>query len=224
MSEAVEQNNSEEKEMESEEKVIELTPEQLESILTLADEGLSIPELLEKEMINNRTLYLSEEINLDTINHIIMLIHKYNRDDEGLEKSERMPIILYFDCVGGELTRGFSLVSTIESSVTPVVGVGHGMIASMALPLFLSTDYRLLSRFGTVLYHELRAASDTETLREMQNKIAYYERLQDMTDNYIVEKTTIPLSLLKKKRKRNLDWFISLEDLTKYKFYDELID
>ena len=223
MSEAVEINNSEE-EQDIEEKVIELTPEQLESILTLADEGLSINELLEKEMINNRTLYLNEEITLDTINHIIMLIHKYNRDDYDLEPSERVPITLYIDSAGGEIYRGFSLVSAIESSATPVIGILQGTCMSMALTIYLACHIRYASRFSNVLYHTLRAASDVETLIEMENKVRHYRYLQDTLDNYILEKTEIPRKKLKRKRQMNIDWFLTLEEMKRYKIYDQLID
>lgn len=209
---------------ETEELQIELTPEQLEELLGQDYSPININETLETEMVTSRTLYLSEEVGLDTVNYIIQLIHKFNRDDYDIPVNERQPITIYIDSVGGDLYRCLSLTSTIRASKTPIIGVGQGMIASAALILYLSTHYKYLSRFATVLYHELRAASDTETLREMQNKIAHYAQLQDTLDNFISENTTVPLKVLKNKRKRNLDWYISLEDLTKYKFYDELID
>ena len=175
-------------------------------------------------MVLSRTLYLSEEITLDTITHIIQLIHKFNRDDCDTPAKERQPITIYLDSAGGEIYRGFSLVSAIEASQTPVIGVLQGSCMSMCLPIWLACHVKYASRFSTVLYHTLRAAADTETLIEMENKLNHYRHLQDTLDAYILEKTEIPKRKLKEKRKSNLDWFINFDQMTKYKFYDHLID
>jgi len=209
---------------ESEEIQIELTPEQLQELVPYEDVPININELLETEMVNSRTLYLNEEITLDTVNYIIQLIHKFNRDDYEIPVEERSPIILYIDSAGGEIYRGFSLCSAIESSETPVIGVLQGTCMSMALTIWLSCHVRYASRFSNVLYHTLRAASDVETLLEMENKIKHYKYLQKTIDDYILEKTEIPKKKLKKKRKSNLDWHITFEEMTKYKMYDYLID
>lgn len=202
---------------------IEITAEQLDALLA-EEERINIAELLETEMVLSRTLYLSEEITLDTISHIIQLIHKFNRDDHDVPIEERHPITIYFDSAGGEIYRGFSLVSTIESSKTPVIGVLQGTCMSMCLPIWLACHVRYASRFSTVLYHTLRASADVETLIEMENKLNHYRHLQDTLDNYILEKTEIPKRKLKEKRKSNLDWFITFDQMTKYKLYDHLID
>lgn len=221
----IEASENEEKETSDsiEETTIELTPEQLEMLLA-PDESVNIGELLESEMVHSRTLYLSEEITLDTINHIIMLIHKYNRDDYNIKPEDRVPIKLYIDSGGGEIYRGFSLVSAIESSDTPVIGILQGTCMSMALIIYLACHYRYASKFSNVLYHTLRAASDVQTLIEMENTLRHYTYLQDTLDKYILEKTEIPKKKLKKKRKKNLDWFLTLDEMKEYKIYDELID
>lgn len=184
----------------------------------------SIGELLEKEMVHSRTLYISEEITLETINHIIMLIHKYNRDDDALPVDQRVPIMLYIDTQGGELYRGFSLIGAIENSITPVIGIVEGGICmSMGIPLFLSCHYRMASSHATFLYHELRAPMDVQTLREIQNITKHYEILQDKMDKYIADNSTIPLSLLQEKRRLNLDWYMTIEEVEQYGFVDEIL-
>lgn len=202
---------------------LELTPEQLEELLG-EEPSINIGELLETEMVVNRTLYLSEEVTLETVNHLIMLIHKFNRDDYDIPVEERQPIILYLDSGGGEILRGLSLVSAIEGSETPVIGVLQGTCMSMCLIIWLACHVRYASRFSNVLYHTLRAGSDVETLIEMENKLNYYKSLQKTLDNFILEKTGIPKKKLKKKRQNNLDWHITLDEMTKYKMYDYLID
>ena len=202
---------------------LELTSEQLQTLLG-GEEYIDMAAMLESEMVVNRTLYLNQEITLDTINYIIQLIHKFNRDDYDIPVEERIPIVIYIDSVGGEIYRGLSLCSTIESSDTPIIGVLQGSCMSMALIIWQACHVRYASRFSNVLYHTLRAGSDVETLPEMKNKIRHYEYLQKMLDDYILEKTEIPKKKLKKKRESNLDWFLTFSDLTKYKMYDYVID
>jgi len=204
---------------------VTISIDDLEQALGASQESFSsIGELLEKEMVNERTLYITEEITLETINHIIMLIHKYNRDDFGVSVEERLPIMLYIDTQGGELYRGFSLIGAIENSITPVVGVVEGGICmSMGIPLLLSCHYRMVSRHATLLYHELRAPMDVQTLREIQNTTRHYEILQDKMDGYIVENSSIPLEVLQEKRKMNLDWYMTIEEVEKYGFANEIL-
>ena len=209
--------------IEQEIQTLELTPEQLELLMS-EEPPIDIGQLLETEMVVNRTLYLSEEVTLDTVNHIIMLIHKFNRDDYEIPLEERQPIIIYFDSAGGEIYRGFSLLSTVRSSETPIIGVLMGTCMSMCLPLWLSCDVKYASRYSSILYHSLRAGADIETLPEMVNKIKHYKNLQKQLDNFILENTEIPKKKLKKKYKSNLDWFITFDEMTKYKMYDHLID
>lgn len=80
-----------------------------------------------------------------------------------------------------------------------------------------------MSRFGNLMYHELRAASDVSTLAEMKNTVNHYERLQDKMDKYIVERTSIPLKKLKEQRKRNLDWFIDYDTAKRYGVFTDTI-
>lgn len=208
-----------------EQETVTISVEDLEKAFGAIEEPFnSIGELLEKEMVYSRTLYISEEITLETINHIIMLIHKYNRDDGDLPVDERIPIVLYIDTQGGELYRGFSLIGAIENSITPVVGVVEGGICmSMGIPLFLSCHYRMASSHATFLYHELRAPMDVQTLREIQNIAKHYEILQDKMDLYIVNNSTMPSELLKEKRKLNLDWYMTIEEVEKYGFVHEIL-
>lgn len=206
---------------------VELTAEQLETLLGTDNSPINIGELLETEMVSTRTLYINDEINEETIGHIIMLIHKFNRDDYGLDKSEKMPILLYISTQGGALYSSFNLIGAIEASETPIIGIVEGGICmSAGIPIFLACHHRAISRHATFMYHDLRTSGGSDghiTLAEMKNTYAHYEHLQNRIDEYIAERTSIPIKKLRKKRKNNVDWYLTLEDLERYGFYHELI-
>ena len=203
---------------------IELTEEQLDAIL----DGMEADtvEDVEDALFQQRTIYLSGAVDGDMSAHIIPLIHYYNSQDdkENIEPERRKPIHIFIDSEGGELYRGFNLLSTIERSKTPVWTYLEGSIGmSMSFVLFLSGERRFMSRFGNLMYHELRAASDVQTLAEMKNTVRHYDRLQDKMDNYIVERTNIPLKKLRDQRKKNLDWYIDYDVAKRYGVFTDKI-
>lgn len=224
-------NDTEETEetVEDERETVEVYLEDLETLAeTLAeyeaDEG--IEDKIERALVDERVIYLQGEVGTEMTNSIIPLIQYYNIQDDKdkLDTESRTPIKIYVDSEGGEVYKGLSLLSQIENSKTPVYTYLEGSIGmSMGLVLFLAGHKRYASRFGHLLYHELRAGSETKTLAEMQNTINHYVKLQNKLDSYIVERTSIPMKKLKNYRKRNMDWYIDFEEAKKYNvFTDEI--
>lgn len=203
---------------------IELTEEQLDAILDGID-GDTIDDV-EQALFEERIIYLSGVVDGDMSASIIPLIHYFNIQDDkyNLEKEQRIPIQIFIDSEGGELYRGFNLLSAIEKTTTPIWTHLEGSIGmSMSFVLFLSGERRFMSRFGNLMFHELRAGSDVQTLAEMKNTVNHYSKLQNTMDDYIVERTKIPMKLLKEKRKRNLDWFIDYKTAKKYGVFTDTI-
>jgi len=42
-------------------------------------------------------------------------------------------------------------------------------------------------------------------------------------DSYIVENSNIPLEVLQEKRKMNLDWYMTIEEVEEYGFVNEIL-
>lgn len=210
----------------SQEEMVEISINDLEAILTNAgtDEPINIAELLETEMVKARTLYLNGAVESETIDWMVQIIHKWNREDMLLAEYERSPIVLQIDTEGGDAYSATKLISCIENSVTPIVGVVEGgMCMSAGVYIFASCHHRILSRFSNFMYHQLSANSDMRTLREMHVSTAHFETMQNNLDSMLVENTGVPKEVLEDVRNRNVDWFISYEELVKYNFADEYI-
>lgn len=211
--------------LDEEVQVLELTEEQLESLLSrlAEDDGLEPVEKIDRALFDSRIVYLSGVVDSSMSAGIIPLIHYYNLqdDEEGIEPENRIPIRLYIDSEGGDLYKGVNMVSTILNSKTPVWTYLEGSIGmSAGLLLYLAGDKKFMSSFGNLMYHELRASSDYQTLAEMKNTVAHYASLQEQIDKFIVKQTSIPMKRLKNQRKKNLDWFISFKDAKRYNMFD----
>lgn len=190
--------------------------------LFLEEEKSSLLDKVEKELFKDRVIYLNEDISSYTISAIVPLIHKINKDDEGLEVKDRLPIHLHITSYGGSAYDGWQIVSTIENSKTPVYTYVEGYAMSMGLPIFLAGHRRFLGKYASLLYHELRGGANG-TRQEVKRLDKEYDRLQKLYDDYIVSKTSVTQEILDDHQERVSDWYIGLEDAKKYQMFDELI-
>jgi ATP-dependent Clp protease protease subunit len=177
---------------------------------------------VEKDLFQERIIYLNEDISSYTIANIVPLIHKINKEDENVSVEERKPIHLHITSYGGSAYDGWSIVSAIENSKTPVYTYVEGYAMSMALPIYLSGAKRFLGKYATLLYHELRGGANG-TRQEVKRLDKEYDRLQKIYDDYIIAKSKITQEILDYHQEKVSDWYIGLEESKQYQLYDEII-
>jgi ATP-dependent Clp protease protease subunit len=182
----------------------------------------SLLEKVEKELFNDRIIYLNEDISAYTISNIVPLIDKINKIDEGKEIADRSPLHLYVTSYGGSAYDGWEIVDAIENSKTPVYTYVRGYAMSMGLPIFLAGHKRFLGKRASLLYHELRGGAHG-TRQEVKRLDKEYDRLQKLYDDYVISKTTLTQELLDELQEKITDWYIGLEDAKKYNMFDEII-
>lgn len=193
--------------------------------VVLTEQDLNaIEEMLLLEEIESRTIYINEGIDSEICQDVVQLIHKFNREDEGLELEERVPIKLYVNSFGGSLYDSSRIRAVVSNSETPVIGYLEGGVAmSAGLLIYLACHYRVASPMSYALYHSLRAPSETATLEEMMNTIKHYEKVQNEIDEFIASQTKIPLKKMKKKRKKNMDWYIHADEMVELGIAQEIM-
>ena len=190
-------------------------------------EGLEKSPLLDKvqkDLFNERVIYLNEDISGYTIDNIVPLIKHINIQDdkENIEPAKRKPIELHIISAGGSAYDGWQIVSTIENSKTPVHTYVEGYAMSMALPIFLSGSKRFLGKYASLLYHELRGQANG-TRQEVKRLDKEYDRLQKVYDDYIIRHSSITQEVLDNHQEKVSDWYIDAEIAEKYEMYDVLI-
>lgn len=185
-------------------------------------ERSALLDKVEKELFENRVIYLNEDISNYTISNIVPLIHRINILDEDVPQDKKVPIRLYITSAGGSAYDGWEIVQAIKSSKTPIHGYVLGYAMSMGLPIYLACHKRFLGKYATLLYHELRGGA-TGTRQEVKRLDKEYDRLQKLYDDFIIEHTKLTQEILNDHQERVSDWYIGLEDATKYEMYDELV-
>jgi len=175
-------------------------------------------EKVEKELFENRIIYLNEDISELTIANIVPFIHKINVEDEGKSKEERVPLKIFVTTYGGSCYDGWGLVSAIENSETPVYTICETYAMSMGLPIFLSGHRQYLGKYATLLYHELRGNA-SGTRQEVKRLDKEYDRLQKIYDDYIVTHTSLTQDILNEHQEKVSDWYIGFDECKDYKLF-----
>lgn len=165
---------------------------------------------IEKELYENRIINLTDNVSNMMVDPIVNMIQHINLQDDkdNISIKERKPIEIHLDSYGGSVYDGFSIVSAMLNSKTPIHTYVPGYAMSMGLALFMAGSKRYVSRFSTLMYHEL-SSSLNGSREEIRRASEEYDRLQGMYDDFIVERSKLTKEELKEHQEKVFDWYIS---------------
>lgn len=187
----------------------------------------STPPLIEYtqyELLEDRRIYLTSDIGSDTIEYVNTLIEKFNYEDEknGISAEEAKPIRLYINSYGGSIYDGLSIVNTILTSKTKVIGICTGYAMSMGLGIYAACHERWAMPYTNFMYHEL-SSSASGRAEEIKRATQEYERLQKMYDNILTSRTSLSQKKLNSVKKSANDWFFDAYEAKKYGLVHKII-
>lgn len=175
---------------------------------------------------NSRILILSSDVTQDSVSDLMESILQINAIDDELEEElknySRQPIKLIINSFGGSVYDGFGLIAAIENSKTPIHGYCYGSAMSMGFIIYISTHYRFAHRMSTFMYHEISDVFWGNITGQKQN-LKECERLQKIYDEYILERTKIPVNKILDYKARKEDWYMSANEALKYKIVNQLV-
>ena len=109
--------------------------------------GLKAYEL-EDEMLRNRQVWLTGQVNEESVNSLVKQLLYLENKNPGEE------ITFYINSTGGEVGNGLVLYDVMTHITSPVKTVCVGMAASMAAVLFSAGEHRELYRHSRVMIHD----------------------------------------------------------------------
>lgn len=175
----------------------------------------------------SRDVYLFGEIEINKVLEVIQQIHAINDFDESYEKAlkgyAREPIMLHINSGGGDVTAGFSLISAIRMSETPIVGVASGICASMALGIFASCHYTLSSVYTRFMYHSISYGIG-DKLQGHVEQLTEAKHLQRMYDHIILKNTNLKKAELEQIQREKRDYWFGAKESIKNGLADELYE
>ena len=142
-------------------------------------------------------------------------------------KRDNIPhVTVYVDSPGGSVYSMFTIYDKlVELQKHCIVDIlGSGIIASAAVPIFLSIDkkHRKCSKNTTFLIHQ---ASDLEfgTLKDIEDQTVELKRLNDNVFNIIMQNTSISKEQLDEVYEKKKDWIISADEAKKLGIVSEVL-
>ena len=165
--------------------------------------------------LEKRLIYLSNEINNETIGKICFHLAYILQEDEENERSQigyvRRPIQFFINSFGGSLYDMWTLVDMMLNSATPIYTYCTGYAMSSAFKIFLAGSRRFMSEHATLLYHQLSSwqGGKYQDLVELREKM---DKTQKDIENYVMCRTNIKKEKLKEIREKKIDWYIYAEE------------
>lgn len=169
----------------------------------------------------NRTFYIDYEIN-DTyaLMELAKVIIQMNVEEKDTEIQNLEPIRLFIHSYGGDLEQANFFCDLIQASRIPIITIAMGAAMSAGFLIFLSGKKRYAFSHTQMLIHEGSASFQGTAGQVEDAQKSYKKQIEDMK-KYILEKTEIDEKTFNKNR--NKDWYLSADELVKYKIVDEII-
>ena len=174
-----------------------------------------------------KTLYLSDDINNETISEICEAIILINKTDDILRNKHKnylaTPIHLYINSHGGYVDDMWSLISLIEASKTPIYTYCTGYEMSAGFMIFIAGHKRFISKYARLMYHQLSGGT-YGTYQDMQENVEDCFKQYTSMKVFVMKHTKIPKEKLNEIRLHKMDWYMNADEAIKYGCADEVMN
>lgn len=184
--------------------------------------NLQYEQIRLENALRRRLIYLTDEINEDTVFEIIYLLDRIIALDKLLETKE--PITIRLRTVGGSVNHGLGLIGKIERMKRDgyeIICESEGMVISMGVPIMVSCSKRYGHEYDMYLIHNV-AGGVQGTLPTMKNYLEESKRLEDICNDIIVKNTKITKKKIESKTS-GLDWYIGSKEALELGLIDGIL-
>jgi len=161
-------------------------------IAALAGGGnqMSTYEELYREYLDDRSLFLNDEINENVIEDYIMYILKWNKEDKNLPVENRQPIKIYISSPGGNVFDANILVDVIEASKTPITGIALDLVASASFHIYLACHERIAFKNSAFLQHDGEVALENSR-KKARDTMRFFDEGDKRLKEHVLTHTNI---------------------------------
>lgn len=177
---------------------------------------------LNKFQFIERKLYLNDEITPEIGQLFLEKIQFWNADDEFAEVpvEERVPIQIYINSPGGDLTTTMMIVDLIKNSKTPIWTVVTGIAYSGGFFIAIAGHKRIGYKHSSYLFHEGSGATAGDAHKISQWASYYKNILLKQIKAHVIESTKIDNNLYERHKKD--DWYLDASKAKKLNIIDEI--
>ncbi len=186
----------------------------------LVTDRSSLEEVMMVKDMQQRKIWLHDEIDIETVSGAIHNIYQYNREDADLPVEGRKPILLYIASNGGSVDAGFALIDAIQTSKTPVYTINTGYWYSMGFLIGLSGKKRFAMPNATFLMHDGSNFIWTSGSKA-QDQADFNRRVEARVKQYILDHSTLTSKEYDKKQR--VEWYLFADEAKEKGFIDQII-
>ena len=176
---------------------------------------------------NNRTFYLSDDVDNESIGKLMWdILYQIREDDKKDEKEKdykREPIKLYINSYGGSVYDMWGLIDIILNSKTPIYTYCTGYAMSAAFKIFLAGHKRFCYKHSTFMYHQMSYGKEGKYQDLVEDRVQT-DYLQKIIEEYVIERTKLTQSDIDDIREKKKDFYIHPQDALKFGIVDEIIE
>nr|DAH77445.1 MAG TPA: Protease subunit of ATP-dependent Clp protease [Bacteriophage sp.] len=186
----------------------------------LVTDRSSLEEVMMVKDMQQRKIWLHDEIDIETVSGAIHNIYQYNREDADLPVEGRKPILLYIASNGGSVDAGFALIDAIQTSKTPVYTINTGYWYSMGFLIGLAGKKRFAMPNATFLMHDGSNFIWTSGSKA-QDQADFNRRVEARVKQYILDHSTLTSKEYDKKQR--VEWYLFADEAKEKGFIDQII-
>jgi ATP-dependent Clp protease, protease subunit len=174
-----------------------------------------------KELLQNRILYINDDIGDQTIDMIATPINLLNELEKDIATESLSPITIWLNSYGGSADACLYIIDTIQKSRIPIHIKVMAIAASAGLYICIAGHKRIANKNSIFLLHK-GSISLQGNSGDAEDTIAFYkEEVGKVFDDLIISRTNITAEELKKIRRN--ETYCMGEQAIEYGFIDEIV-
>lgn len=156
----------------------------------LGGTGVDFFQQVFEENLEDRRILINDGIDSGVIEKVVMQILKYNKEDKGKDATQRKPIYLLINSLGGDVFNGSNVCDIIQQSKTPVIGVTLSYAMSMSLIILESCHTRIAFKNSVLLLHD-GSLTLSNSSKKAKSTMQFYDELDKRVKDLVLEKALI---------------------------------
>lgn len=198
----------------------------LDAILAGMPEGIANMQLPDPSLRDyfkdeqDRVFWLNGAVS-ECAEDLIKMILRCNKEDKGKPTEERVPIKIFIDSPGGDVTFMWTIINMIETSKTKVITINYCTAYSAAAEILASGHERYALKGTHVMVH-LGSCSYSGDVANVESTKKYFDNLSKKTVDHLLERTKINPKMFKKKT--ITDWFMSEDEALENGIIDKIVE
>ncbi|MEG1502117.1 MAG: ATP-dependent Clp protease proteolytic subunit [Synergistaceae bacterium] len=183
--------------------------------------NISLEEKFILDDLDERYLFINDEIDSAVAEHITYHIIRFNKEDKGLARKERKPILIFICTPGGSVSDGFRIIDSIQASSTPIYTVNTGYWYSIGLLIGMAGDKRYGTKNSSYLMHDGHLGSFNSTSKVI-DEMKFYDALEYRIKEYTLTNTSISDDAYQSHSR--IEWYMFSEEAKSMGVIDEIIN